>query len=104
MAQQQDMSFMEIMQDAMGKRERGGQSYNERDYAARSMANIVWSRAAGVLPIEIPHFSIFSSHVGHRMSTDSADSLSSARFSAHRLVPLLLCCFQPLADAFSRTF
>ena len=25
------------MQDAMGKRERTGTSYNERDYAARSM-------------------------------------------------------------------
>ena len=36
--QQGDMSFMEIMQDAMGKRERTGTSYNERDYAARSMA------------------------------------------------------------------
>jgi len=37
-AAQGDMSFMEIMQDAMGKRERTGTSYNERDYAARSMA------------------------------------------------------------------
>ena len=27
------------MQDAMGKRERTGTSYNERDYAARSMAS-----------------------------------------------------------------
>ena len=26
-----------LMQDAMGKRERTGTSYNERDYAARSM-------------------------------------------------------------------
>ena len=33
-----DMSFMEIMQDAVGKRERTGTSYNERDYYARSMA------------------------------------------------------------------
>merc|ERR1719352_1629257 len=39
MAQQGDMSFMEIMQDAMGKRERTGTSYNERDYYARSMAS-----------------------------------------------------------------
>ena len=32
-----DMAFMEMMQDSMGKRERSGTSYNERDYAARSM-------------------------------------------------------------------
>lgn len=42
---QQDMVFMEMMQDSMGKRERTGNSYNERDFH-RSQARVACARGA----------------------------------------------------------